>query len=129
MQRKIESVAERGMMEAGVRAQAMEEKWDVTFEDERLLFSGSWTGIPIFSVDVSPLGCDDDAFGTLGMARVNADPNAYRARPEEVMGQLEEVVEAVLFGRPLPLPRSEEEFFRLWSNVGAATPVPVALLG
>ncbi len=76
----------------GVRAQTMDDKWDIEIRGDRIWFVRSWTGLVGYEVAVEP---DGDGMRVCG-AWYDADVLSWE--PEQAGRMLGEVVELVLLG-------------------------------
>ena len=100
----------------------MEEKWFVYLTGGHLVFRRSWTGIPIYEVEVSWRG--NTLY--LGWARVNRDPEQYGETDTSYdQTLLLYLIEVVLLGKPeeFPVKRGSEDTAPLqaWSVAGSAS--------
>ncbi|WP_377271803.1 ADP-ribosylglycohydrolase family protein [Peterkaempfera sp. SMS 1(5)a] len=79
----------------GVRAQAMEEKWNILLEGDRLLLLRSWTGMCIFEVQVA---ATDEGWRPV-RAWVESDRGNYRRGTDEAEAAMLELLLDQYFGR------------------------------
>jgi 8-oxo-dGTP diphosphatase len=105
----------------GLVPQAMEDKWFVYWNEDRLFFHRSWTGFCIYIIDFDVT--DDGA--TMASALVSRDPDQYRetddARDIEMINFL---IDLLLLHRPAGFPTSQDarsdQVLEQWSVVGRA---------
>ena len=110
------SPEEMGMLQRGVRAMNMEDKWNITFDDanNEVKFERSWTSdvvLFIMPVDVEQMKCE--------RFRANTVP-FERNSPQDIVNLFSIVLDHVVFELPMPRPFIYLEPFSMsmWSWIG-----------
>ena len=99
----------------------MEDKWFIYWQDDRLHFHRSWTGICVWVARFEPVG---DGVRLVG-AEVNRDPEQYKSTNDERDARLlEYVIDAVLLRRAVEFPADpnvpDPAIMQAWAAVGRA---------
>jgi hypothetical protein len=111
------------MIARGFVPTAMEEKWFIYMEADRLLFRRSWTGFLIYDVETTWRGDQLQ----LGEVRVNRDPEQYKETDTDYDHQLlSYLIAVVLLGEHAPFPNRpgtspEQAAVQAWSLAGKAS--------
>ena len=82
------------ILQQGVKPKEMEQKWFVYYEAPVLHFHRSWTGLPIFEVDLTP-----NADGARVTAARCALSNMKNTTAESAADMLEKLVSYLVLGR------------------------------
>ena len=95
------SAAEMARIRDGLVPEEMEDKWFIVWDDDRLRFHRSWTGLCVYEARFAP---DDDG-ATLVEARVSREHGRYgHAADDDNARLMMWLIEALLLRRSVPLP-------------------------
>lgn len=105
----------------GLIPEAMEDKWFIYWEDDRLFFHRSWTGFCVYVVRFAKRG---DGYHMVG-AEANRDPEQYRETSDERDAKMiSYLVDVLLLRQEATFPSDEEshekQALMKWSQVGRA---------
>jgi hypothetical protein len=103
------TTAETEQLRAGLRPQAMEDKWYILLQGDWLNFHRSWTGILVFAVCLAP---EPEGFH-VAEAWVNRDPEQYKSTDAAYdTALLRFLIDALLLQKPdavFPLPKGQAQ--------------------
>ena len=99
------SAAEMARLREGLLPEEMEDKWFIVWEDERLRFHRSWTGICVYVARFAEDPHKADGGLTLVEALVNRDSQQYGCKNDVYDGKLLlYLIDALLLGRRAVFP-------------------------
>jgi len=115
------SLPEIETIRRGLIPEAMEDKWFIYWQDDRLFFHRSWTGFCIYVVRFA--GRDDDY--RMIEAEVNRDPDQYGETSDERDARMiSYLIDLLLLRQDASFPSDEEspekQALMKWSQVGRA---------